>query len=398
MGFITSATSLTLTAKLTPLGRQKILSDSIGVITKFSLGDSDANYTVQNPLLTGYVPGIGGSVGPDSGTTNSTYDNITLRSKLYYNTLGATYKNVEPNSGKLSVSTESLGLTTVSGTNLTHNLIDRTDTSDALGNLFFSFGLPITDTDKVYFSALTYANGGFKDTAISGINQDNALVIGINNANYGELIDGKTLKISVTTTAATFDLYGTFRGGVYTTPQLDAQYREGSSDTEVIGNNLVWLFSDSIKKPNGNASKSWATGWNQYKPYSVNHKEPFNYLTVSSVGKTADTACGIAYLDKGLICITESSIVSNFDLSGASSTTVTFDSIVTRITQDITCISSRGEFGLSSNPTWQTGDIPRVTEVGLYDNSNNLLAISKTDRAIEIPGNSFMALTVKITI
>lgn len=398
MGFITSATSLTLTAKLTPLGRERILSNSIGIVSKFSLGDSDANYNVQYPLLAGYIPATGGDIGPDSATTNSTYGNLTLRSKLYY-IPNSEYKLVEPNSSILSTSNEYLGFTTLSASNLTHELLDRTDTADRLGNLFFTCGLPITTNDKLYFTTFTYANGGFADTAISGINQDNVLVIAIGNSTYGELIDGKTVKVSVTTTAATFDLYGTYRSGIYKSQELDGMYREPNTDTSVIGNNIVFLFSDSIKKPNGDATKSWATGWNAYKSFALGNKEQFNYTTLTSVGKTADTACGILYLDKGLIAITDSTIVNDFDLVTCSSaTTVQFNSIVTRVTQDITCISDRGEFATSSNRTWTSDNTPRISEVGLYDSSNNLLAVAKLDRHVEIPGNSFLALTVRISV
>lgn len=44
MGFIPNATTTTLTAKLTPIGRQLLRSTNNNLITKFSLGDSDANY------------------------------------------------------------------------------------------------------------------------------------------------------------------------------------------------------------------------------------------------------------------------------------------------------------------------------------------------------------------
>jgi hypothetical protein len=400
MGYISSANTLTLVAKLTPYGRQSILTNSIGIISKFALGDSDANYNTQYPLTTGNIPATGGDIGPDSGATTSTFGNITLRSKLKYALNSDNpYKLVTPNSGTVSVMTESLGISTISGSNLTHNLVNRTDYTDMMGNLYFSFGLPISETDKSYFSAITTNSNGFSNTAISGISQDTILVIALTGSTYGELIDGKTVKVDITTTAATFNLYATFRGGIYSPAQLDAIYRESSNETAVIGNNIAFLFSDSIRKPNGNASKSWSTGWNTYKPFSVNGKESFNYTNILTLSKTADTACGIVYLDKGIIVITEPTIVNNFSLTtNSSATTVTFDSVVTRIFQDITCISDRGEFARSSNPTWVTGDTPRVSEVGLYDVSDNLIAIAKPNQQIEIPSSSFMALTVKIVI
>ncbi len=61
MGFNTSSTTINLTAKLTPLGRQKLISTNNALITSFSLGDSDANYSVTEPLTSGFVPSIGGN-------------------------------------------------------------------------------------------------------------------------------------------------------------------------------------------------------------------------------------------------------------------------------------------------------------------------------------------------
>jgi hypothetical protein len=400
MGYNSTATTLTLTAKLTPLGRQAVLTNSIGVINKFALGDSDANYNIQYPLTTGEIPSSSGDLGPSSGITNSTYSNVTLRSKLKYQTNSDNpYKSVSPNSYSLNVVNELLGLQTLSASSLTQNLVNRTDSTDKMGNLFFSFGLPISEVDKAYFSAITANNGGFSNTAISGINQDNILVIAITGSNYGEMIDGKSIKLSVTNSAATFELYGTYRSGLNSSTQLDAMYREVSTETAVIGNNIAFLFCDDINKPNGNASKSWATGWNTYKPFSVNGKELFNYTTTTTLSKTADTCCGIAYLDKGIIVITEPTIVNDF-VSGTSetATTVNFDSVVTRISQDILCVIDHGEFARSNNSTWGTGDIPRVSEIGLYNSANDLLAVAKFDRQLEIPAASFAALTVKISL
>jgi hypothetical protein len=63
MGYINSGTSLSLTAKLTPIGRQKLILTNNNLISAFSLGDSDANYYAALPLISGQIPGNGGNVG-----------------------------------------------------------------------------------------------------------------------------------------------------------------------------------------------------------------------------------------------------------------------------------------------------------------------------------------------
>ena len=69
MGFNNSTT--VLTAKLTPLGRQRLMTSTNNLITKFSLGDSDANYNATLNLTTGEIPGYGGDLTSPSGLTNN---------------------------------------------------------------------------------------------------------------------------------------------------------------------------------------------------------------------------------------------------------------------------------------------------------------------------------------
>lgn len=62
MGYILSSDTITLNAYLTPLGRDRILSKDLNnkVVTSFSLGDSDMNYNIVDPLTTGNVPDLTG--------------------------------------------------------------------------------------------------------------------------------------------------------------------------------------------------------------------------------------------------------------------------------------------------------------------------------------------------
>ena len=106
---------------------------------------------------------------------------------------------------------------------------------------------------------------------------------------------------------------------------------------------------------------------------------------------------GIAYLDKGMLVITEPTIVDAFDVS-SSATSVTINSVSTNVIQNVTCIAGRGEFGSSSNPTWSTGDPVRVTELGLYDDLNRLIAYGKFDRQVTKTKDGFMSFGIKITV
>jgi len=401
MGFSPTASTTTLTARLTPLGRKLLVTNTNSLITKFALGDGDANYNATLPLLTGDVPALGGDVGPNATTSNSSGNDSVIRYPLFLNSLGGNVKAVDPASGIISSTELKNGQTVISGSSITQNVIDRNNfATDNLVNLFVSFGLPTNLTQKSVYTATTFTNGGFSDTALSGLASDKIIVIGVDNALYGENLDGREIKLELTTTATTYTLYSTFQNIGVGLPTEDATYKELSNNSVHLGASLGFLLSDDRVKPGTDTTKSWATGFGDVKPFSVGSKELYNLQTDTNLGQTGDTVLGVAYLDKGLFVITDPTIVDEFDLafSGASATTATVNHISTDVVQNVTCIAGRGEFGTSVNPTWKVGDTVRITEIGLFDDSNNLIAYGKFDRQVLKTTDGFASFGIKITI
>ena len=397
MGYINTATTTTLTAKLTPKGRQKLILTNNNLISYFSLGDSDANYYASSALGTGEVPTDGGDNGPYATLTNSVGPNVTLKSVLIVNKNGDLKKMVEPQSSEVTIQMVSNG--TQTATAGSSDTINRNDlTTDPLVNLYYSFNLPLTSNDDYKFTGVTSEKGGYSNTALSGLAQTNILVIGIDNTMYGEVIDGKTIQTVISGATSAFTIYSTFQNTGQQLSILDANYNDQSPSAKLFGDNIAFLVSDDIMKPNGgSASLSWATGYNTTKPFSINNKQTFNLTTNTNLGLTADTLVGIAYLDKGFLVITDQNIVNDF--TGAlSSTTITCDSLSTSVIQNVTCLANRGEFGGSTNRTFVPSDTPRISEVGLYDSEGDLIAIAKTDRQIIKNVNDFLALGIKFQI
>jgi len=401
MGFQSTATTINLTAKLTAFGRQQLLLNSSNIITHFALGDSDAYYGASNALSTGEVPASAGSLGVN-GSSNSIAQGYAPKSLLYYNSIGQRKKLVKEGSTNVVNNTVLLEQKTISGDTITLNIINRKNyETDSLVNLFYSFRLPITDADDTLFKVTPSAKGGYGDTAMSGLSQDEILAIGVDSIEYGEMLDGKTIKVELTDSASTiFNIYSSFEKTLTSAKKLDAQYKDTSFNSAVMGGNIVFLFSDDIQRPNDDVTKSWATGHFSTKPYSKSNKSRFNMFSDSITSTVADKIVGVAYLDKGFIVITDPTILANFDTShiNANLTKVSFDSISTQVSQTVTCIKDRGDFGTSQNPTWDEGDKVRVTEVLLLDNADNVLAIAKSDRALELTPSQFMALSVTISV
>jgi hypothetical protein len=397
MGYINSAATTTLTAKLTPIGRQKIVSTDNSLITSFSFGDSDANYYTGLPLTTGNVPNFAGSIGANNSVSNSVGKNVSIKSYLLVNDTGTTKKLVEPQSNLVTITNSINGFTTATTLDITQTIVNRGNSgSDELVNLFYSFGLPLTQNDDYIFTGLTTNQGGYSNTSLSGLAQDSIIVIGLDESKYGETIDGKSIKLSITTLLSAYTIYSTFQNNM-SVSQLDANISDISTETKFLGDNIALLFSDDIRKPNNDSTLSWATGWGITKPFTSANKQPYNLTTNTALNQVVDLPVGVAYLDKGFAVITHPDIVDFFDIT-STATTMICNSISTIVEQNITCIANRGEFGSSTNPSFSLGDLPRISEVGLYDNSNELIAIAKMDKHLVRNENEFMGITLKINL
>jgi hypothetical protein len=401
MGYNSTATTITLTARLTPIGRERMISTNNGLIKTFSLGDSDANYYTNLTLSTGQVPSIAGNIGVNNSISNSTTRAVGLKNALIVNSSGLLTKAVATKSSSILSEYEAVGYTTVSGNNLTYSVINRTDyTTDAKTNLYYSFGLPITDANFTTFTATTSTTNGYANTAFSGFAVNKIIAIAINNSTYGDLIDGKTLKIDLPTSAGTYTIYSTYQYNTQPLNILDSTFTDNNnSRSNIFGPNVSMLVCDSIMTPNGgDPTLSWATGYNLDRPFSYAGKKTYNYQTNTNLSLTADTLVGIAYLDKGFIVITDPTIVNNYTASATTATTISFNSQSVGVYQIINCIADRGEFGSSTNPTFEFNDTPRISEVGLYDDIGNLIAYAKPDRQISKNINEFLALSIKIIV
>jgi len=398
MGF--NNTSI-LTAKLTPTGRRNLLSGTRNLITKFQLGDSDAAYITDETLGVGEVPSQSGDITQLSGVTNT---GVSKDSKIKYpifSTGSSTFKNVDTSSNNISVTDVKIGTTVLSGSSLSFDLIDLSVTTDTKVNLYSSFSLPSTTSQKSSFTGKTLTQGGFSNTALSGLSQDRILVIGIPNNQYGDMLDGKEVKLTLNgLTGGTYELYTTFQNKSNVSAIVeDSNFSEKSTNTATMfGGTHAFVFSDGIQRPNSDAGKSWSTGFGSSKPFSFGRKERFNIVDNSTLGLNTDKAVGVCHLNSGFIVVTDPVIVGDYSASASTANTVTFNSMNTLVSQEVLCMASRGEFVKSQNPTFSMGEAVRVSEIGLYDNDNNLIAYGKTNRHFTKSAADTKMFTVKISI
>jgi hypothetical protein len=426
MGFISTANTVTITAKLTNTGRERLLKENNSILSHFMLGDSDANYQTNTRLSSGKIPA-------DSGDLGTGGDEAIIKSKLYLNATNTTKKVVESRSNIISTSITNVGENVAFGSNLTYAIINKNNHSSEMTNLFKSLNLPILKNKKDLFTTTTSANGGWSDTAFSGIGADRVLIAVIDNSQYGELIDGKSIKSRLPiATGYTWDgnvsgiddyeFYTTFvNSGQYNKVTLDGTYKDKTIFTQgLFGEkvNVSYLVSNNIQRPNNDPTKSWATGYDTFKPFSLNDKELVNSKSVPTTGIFADRVVGVAYLDKGILAYTDSDIVDNIVTNFSGATTATgivtnslglyyysaltyntiIDSINTDLTQNIVCKADRGEFYRSNNDTIDINDTVRISEIAITDQAGTILAYAKPDRQIEKLKNDLIIFDIQIII
>ena len=424
MGFLSTANTITITAKLTTIGRKRLLKENNHILSHFIIGDSDANYQTSTALPTGMVLGSSGDLGDG-------IDNTTVKSKVYISNTTTTKKAVEPNSAAIRDAVDNLGEVIASGTNLTYSIINKNNTTSELTNIFKSLGLPILESRKNIFTGTTSANGGWLDTAFSGFATDNVLIAVINNDTYGEIIDGKSVKCTlpiytgysgtIPTGSTEYDFYSTFiKSGQFSNVQLDEFYIDRSIFTQGLfgnGTNVSYLVSDNLQRPNDDATLSWSTGYDSFKPFSVNKKQTINTKNIPTTNINVDTIAGIAYLDKGIIAFTHPTVVNNIvtDFSGDTASGIetdglglyyytgntyntTIDSIDKQLIQNVVCVADRGEFYRSENETININDRVRISEIAITDVTGEILALGKPDRQIVKAKNDFVIFDVQIVI
>ena len=435
MGFNNTSSTITVTARLTAAGRQRLLSESSSILSHFIIGDTDANYQTSGILTTGEIPSTSGNKNETGLNNVNIASGIEIKSKVYKGNTNSFLKGVEINSFQVRKETVSLGETSAATSNLLFTKIERTNNANNNTNYFRSLSLPITNTQKAFFNNVAN-DGGWADTAFSGFNTDNVLIGVINNNKYGEMIDGKSIKVTLPVYSAvtsggtptgltTYEIYSSFINTTqYSKSQQDDRYSDGYiNTTNLLGSNIAFLMSDMTQKPNNNVIKSWGTGFDSFKPFNVNDKSLINFQGNATTGLVADKIIGIAYLDKGILAFTDPTIVSGiatqlYDATGGTTDQLTtnvatpsgfwfftgntyhaeIDSITNNFVQNLVCVAGRDEFYRSQNPTYNSSDNVRISEIGITDINGELLAVGKTDRHVVKSKNDFVVFDVQIVV
>jgi hypothetical protein len=361
-----------------------------------------------------------------------------------------------PVTSTIATQQESSVFTTVNGSGLTFTLCDRTNSVNYTGNYFVSFNLPPTAAQLSSGSTLALAH-----PELFQLNVNQIVICPIPSIYLGEHLDGRSLTFTVPQiSGATGISAKTIVSSTYATLQDEASnILLGSNIAFLFSDNLNLPYTGTTN--NGIFSDSAVTTWNSLsylnRPAATAYSELYSldinsdkrplsaityavpvtqaYPTSTNQGYNYDVPCGFIALDKGFVVFTHPNIVNsipwtlgqnlytNSSNSGAgsgttniyfSSTTnsqLTFNSIEVNFTTAIVAIALPQTFYFTNNQSWplqanintlNTGGNNftniYVTEIGLYNVNNELIALAKLSEPILKTYTNVLTFNININV
>ena len=359
----------------------------------------------------------------------------------------------KPVTSTISTRQENSSLVDLNGSGLSYTLCDRTLSTEKTTNYFMSFNLPVT------YSALSSGSTlALSHPEILQINVDKVVIVPIPREYYSEIIDGRSITFTVPQMSGATDMSAkTVVSSTYSTLQKkDNDIFLGSNLAFLFCDEINLPYTG---RTGGATYHSATTTWNPTLftsrpaavPYSdllptdiYTDKRPFSainfatpvtptYPTNTNQGYNYDIPVGFACLDKGFMILTHPAIVNNIpwgqgfeQISNAANVTsattniyftsttksdITFLDINVNFKTSVVCIGLPGEFYFTSNPSWDLNknaqefnngtnnfDSLYMTEVGLYNRNNELIAIAKLSEPVEKTYTNLLTFNLDIDV
>lgn len=335
------------------------------------------------------------------------------------------YKNIAP--GDKTVQSEIIpfgtlnpaliGYNSLQTTNLRFTVAQRNPNNGrAFSNLYPAFSLPTANFEVTGWD-IDWGSNSLSEIDSAG----EVLVIEFPKNTYGELIDGRTIKLDINLNSGStpnnffVNCYSSYFAGFNASsdPSAEAEvfghtsafnYVPPVSNPGVgdLSTNVAFLFSDQIKPPV--AGGSWEDGYTLSqipKGYTDGVETAYNFDNGKIIGTSTDggsgmdTPIGICYLDKGFCVVTHPTIVNNWNFSAtttygsgiaytgtssaatqvyfaAGNTQATFFSFEKQWVLNVLCRAEANEFYLTQNTTAADLNPTVVTGPVLLANTNEL--------------------------
>jgi hypothetical protein len=361
----------------------------------------------------------------------------------------------KPVTSTISSRQEKIVFTGMNGSEIVYTLCDRTDTNSKEGNYFSSFNLPYQ------YSALPSGSTLAQQyPEIYQINRDKIVIAPIPKQNYSEIIDGRSITINVPQYSGSTAISAkTIYSSTYTTlSKTDSNPILGNNIAFLFSDEINKPYTGRTN--NGQFSKSGNTTWGNNlnytnRPAAVSYADlgpldintdarpwlgvnlansvPESYPTNTNQGYNYDIPVGFVALDKGFVVFTHPEIVENMPwglgqeqytdaqnsssgttdiyFSATSTSNLSYVDISINYKTTVVCLALPQEFYFSNNPSWdflynynellnQTNGFESVyvTEVGMYNVLNELVAVAKLSEPLEKTYTNIINFTLNIDV
>jgi len=317
---------------------------------------------------------------------------------------------------------------TASLTGLLWTLVTRTDLTAWETNYTSSFNLPF---ERDAFSSASTLSLAYPE--LQQLNTGSFLLASIHPDHYNEMIDGRSVVLvtpnGVTCLSSTYNVLAKSEDNALLGKNIAFLFADtinrpytGTTDGGSVSRATVtsWSASSYLDRPAAVSYQNLQANdvyTDQRTNASINRAVvmPYTYPTNTNQGYNYDIPIGFIALDKGFVVITHPAIVTaitwtqgqmvrdtvtnnvggdttNIVFSG-NGCGITFYDIDVEYKTTVVTTALPGEFYFSSNPTWdfdanlseyQLGSNnytdTYVTEIGLYNRNDELIAIAKLDR------------------
>lgn len=337
----------------------------------------------------------------------------------------------------ISTKSETTTSQTVDGDDLLYTECLRTGLTTTEANYFVSFNLPYTYSD--FASGDTFAQAY---PEMFQLNVDKIIIAPIPRTFYNEMIDGRSITFTVpqdgapgggnwsakTVVSSTYNTLEKKSDNPLIGKNVSFLFCDevnlpftGNTDGGAISkaSQTTWNTASYLDRPA-------ATSYQNLQTSDINSDQrdwadvntavsiPESFPTNTNQGYNYDIPVGFAALDKGFMVLTHPDIVDNFpwasgttypeatanttsltsDIYFSSGSSVVFQDIEISYKTSVVCMALPNEFFFTNNPTWNfesnlqeytlgtnNYDTTYVTEIGLYNKNQELIAIAKLDRA-----------------
>jgi hypothetical protein len=361
----------------------------------------------------------------------------------------------KPVTSTISTRQEQITFTGMNGSELVFTLCDRTQTTSTEANYFSSFNLPYE-----YAALPSGSTLASQYPEIYQLNRDKIVIMPIPKEKYSELIDGRSITMKVPQFSGTTGISAkTIYSSTYTTlTKTDNNPVLGSNIAFLFSDEINKPYTGETN--NGQFSNvgntTWGLGLNYTeRPAAVSYSDlafmdlntdtrpwsavslanvvPEEYPAPTNQGYNYDIPLGFVALDKGFIIFTHPSIVDNIPwplgqsettaipnttsgttnicFSAAPTSNISYIDISINYKTTVVCLALPQEFYFSNNPSWDflynynellttnNGfESVFVTEVGLYNRINELVAVAKLSQPLEKTYTNIINFTLNIDV